>query len=354
MSVERPKPIPTPAAIIALRDAAAVLDVDDLVDLCYATVADELRVSIYLEALRGRAGEKAQVAACLLCFDLAHRGDQRRELELQVLLPALDGLIARDLSGERTAARELAEISTTVERLWNELSSHARSRDMRAVADLSADAGGNFIEVDLFGADDVAELTLGLEDIEIAMDLDDEVFRAFDEQLNKIIPPMPGLLFSADTNADLERLERLRELCTSFAGKLSIAAELLAMTQLFIATHTRALGLFSRRNRRRDMALADGLTALLSLPAPPELAAGWFTAADMPGSDDLAWPKMAEVLLELAAFVGHDVDQHPERYRPELSTDAWTRGVVDAFLADPASARVTPRLTNTSDRRRRR
>ena len=337
----------------ALREATAALDVDDLVDLCYASASDALRVSIYLEGLRGRSGEKAQVAACLLCFDLARRGDERRENELQLLLPTLDELIARDTRGEATVARELAAISVTVAALWAELSSHAMSRDRRMVAELSIDIDEDFIEVDLFDADEFAELALDIEDIELALDLDDEVLRAFDEGLNGLIPPMPGLLFSADTSADLERLERLRELCTSFASKLPVAAELLAMTQLFIATHTRALGFFSRRNRRRDKALTEGLMALLSLPAPPVDGIGWFTASDIPGSDEVAWPKMAEVLLELAAFVGHDVDKNPGRYSADLPTERWAKGVVDAFVADPSSARIQPRLTDRSDRRRR-
>ncbi len=347
----------TPAAIATLREAASALDVEDVVDLCYAFAADELRVSIYLEALRGRPGEKAQVAASLLCFDLARRGDERREAELRMLLPTLDDLVARDARGEITVVKALMASSEAVVALWAELSAHARTRDLRADADVVIEAEAeDFIDVDLFDADEFAELALDLEDIELALDLDDEIFMAFDAGLNQLIPPQPRLLFAADSAEDLERVERLKEHCQSFQGKLPIAGELLAMTHLFTAVHTRALGLFSRRNRRRDKALVDGLTRFLSLSMPPSDAVGWFCATDLPGSDDVAWPKIAEVILELCAFVGHDVDDKGSaaRYAANLDDETWARGIATAFVAHPTSARVQPRLTDAADRRRRR
>lgn len=352
----RRKPQPSAEAIAALRESAAALDVEDLVDLCYATEPDELRVNIYLEALRGRAGEKAQVAACLLCFDLARRGDERKAQELQLLLPTLDALTARDDVGEAPAVRALTGQGEVIEGLWRDLVSHARQRDRRADADaieIDIDDVGGFVEVDLFDADEFAELAVGLAEIELTLDLDDEVFLAFDEGLNKLIPPLPSNLFSAETADDLERLERIREHCQSFAGKLPIAAELLALTQLFVATHTRSHGLFLRRNKKRDRALADGLAALLALPAPPAEGIGWFIGGDLPGSDADAWPRMAEVLLELIRFTGRDVEHDPERHAPTLTADAWARGLADAFVDDATSAKIPPRLHDGGDRRRR-
>jgi len=349
----RRKPQPSAEAIAALREAAAALDVEDL---CYATDPDELRVNIYLEALRGRAGEKAQVAACVLCFDLARRGDERRAQELQLLLPTLDVLIARDDVGEAPSVRALTGQGEIIESLWRDLVSHARQRDRRADADaieIDIDDVGGFVEVDLFDEGEFAELAAGLAEIELTLDLDDEVLAAFDEGLNKLIPPLPSNLFSAATADDLERLDRIKELCQSFAGRLPIAAELLALTQLFVATHTRSHGLFLRRNKKRDRALADGLTALLALPQPPAEGIGWFIGGDLPGSDADAWPRIAEVLLELIRFTGRDIELHPERHRATLSADAWARGLAEAFVDDVSSAKIPPRLHDGGDRRRR-
>ncbi len=356
MEATHRKPQPSAEAIAALREAASALDIEDLVDLCYASEPDDLRVGIYLEALRGRGGEKAQVAACLLCFDLARRGDERRAQELQLLLPTLDVLIARDQAGDAPAVQALTAQGAAIANLWGELVAHARQRDRRVDADaidIDIEEVGGFVEVDLFDEDEFAELAEGLGEIELTLDLDHEVFAAFDEGLTKLIPPLPAYLFSASTADDLDRVERVKELSQSFAGRLPIASELLAFSQLFVATHTRAYGLFLRRNKKRDRTLCDGLTALLALPEPPAEAIGWFTGGDLPGSDADAWPRIAEVLLELARFTAHDVELHPERHGPTLSADAWARGLAEAFIEDASSAKIPPRLNDGRDRRRR-
>ncbi|HEY1100513.1 MAG TPA: hypothetical protein VGF99_16350 [Myxococcota bacterium] len=336
-----------------LRDNAATLDVEDVVDLCYATEPDDLRVAIYLEALRGRGGEKAQLAACLLCFDLARRGDERREAELHLLLPAIDAIIERDLAGEPTAVQVLIDNSMTVVELWTALRDHARYRDKRAPPTVPDFDDLDDIDIDLFDEDEVAELAFDLGEIDLALDLDEEVLAAFDTGLNRLIPPHPSTLFCGDTGGDLERIARLREHAASFADKLPIAADMEVYANLFTATHTRALGIFGRRNKARDKSLAEGLRLLLAMPAPPVMGTTWFEAKDLPGSEPGAWPKIAEVLLDLISFVGTDVDKHPERYGPWLTQREWAAVVSEAFVADARSARIPQRLLEPGDRRRR-
>lgn len=357
MEGQRRKPEPSPAAIAALREAAAALDVEDLVDLCYASDPDPLRVNIYLEGLRGRGGDKAQVAACLLCFDLARRGDDRRLQELQVLLPALDALIERDALGEEPAVRVLTERSAAVATLWSDMARHAIQRDRRADVDgvtADADEVGGFVEIELFDDDDFEMLSVQLQGLEIPLDLEEEIFKAFDEGLSRLMPQLPLPLFASDRSLDLDRLDRLAELCQSFAGRSAYAAGMLAVTGLYVASHTRARGLFMRRNKRRDRALIDGVEAFLALKAPPAEPAAWFEGGDLAGAEPFAWDKMAEVLLELVAFVGHDVQRHPGRYSTGLAQKTWARGVAEAFAADPSSASVPARLKEEGvDRRRR-
>ena len=345
---------PSAQAVASLRENAAALDVDDVVDLCYAKNPDPLRVSIYLEALRGRGGEKAQIAACLLCFDLARRGDERREAELHLLLPSIDRLIQRDLAGEHTAARELIDNSMTIVELWTALRIHARTRDKRVPLPPLPEDDGEAFDIDLFDDVEFAEIEDGLSDLEIALDLDEEVLFAFDSSLNRLIPPPPSTLFCADTGADLERVAKLRELAASFANKLPVAADLEALASIFTATHTRSLGVFGRRNRSRDKALTDGIVALMSLPEPPVTGMGWFEGADLPGAEQGAWPKMAEALLELISFVGSDVDKHPERHGPALSQREWARRIGEAFVADPCSSKIPQRLLEPGEAHRRR
>ncbi|MBM4281220.1 MAG: hypothetical protein FJ137_10850, partial [Deltaproteobacteria bacterium] len=311
-----PGPVaPSEEAIALLRDQARQLDVEDLVDLCYARASESLRTSVYLEALRGRPGEQAQVAACLLCFDLARRGDERREAEVQFLLPTLEHLFASSTEGlPPRSVQGLIDKSVVVADLWQALADHASRRDPRmhdAMPELEVEA---MVELDLFDADEIAELEVGLDDFDVDLIVDDAALAAFDGGLNRLIPPPPAALFSSDNGRDIDRLERLRDHCASYAAPVPAAAGLHAMTQLFLATHTRAVGLFGRRNKRRDRALVEGLTAFLSLPSPPAEAAAWFAASDVPGAEPQAWTKLAELLLDVAAQVGAEGErQHGGR-----------------------------------------
>ncbi len=357
---------PSEEAIALLREQARQLDVEDLVDLCYARASEALRTSVYLEALRGRPGEQAQVAACLLCFDLARRGDERREAEVQFLLPTLEHLFSSSTPSEAPrAVRALIEKSAVVGELWGALVDHAARRDPRTKEALPEIETGPVVELDLFDASEIAELEDGVYDFDIDLAVDDEALAAFDEGLVKLVPPQPGVLFSSDSGSDLERLEKLRDHCWSFAARVPVAAELHAMTLLFLSTHTRAVGLFGRRNKRRDRALIDGLTAFLSLPAPPSEAAAWFASSDLPGAEDHAWSKIAELLIDVASMVGEDAEgQHegrpaaagrsPRAPRDTRSADRWAADVAAEYLADTRSARIPQRLAEGGERRRRR
>jgi hypothetical protein len=357
---------PSAEAIALLREQARQLDVEDLVDLCYARASEPLRTSIYLEALRGRPGEQAQVAACLLCFDLARRGDERREAEVQFLLPTLEHLFATSTTMEPPrAVCALLDKSAAIGELWTALVDHAARRDPRMSEALPELDVGPVIELDLFDASEIADLEGGFLDIDFELAVDEEALAAFDEGFVKLVPPRPGLLFSSDSGSDLERLEKLRDHCQSFAARVPVAAELHAMTLLFLATHTRAVGLFGRRNKRRDRALGDGLTAFLSLPSPPAEAAAWFAQSDLPGAEEHAWSKIAELLLDVAAMVGADGDlRHdgrpaavgpsPRTPRDTRSADAWAAATADVYQADQRSARIPARLDEHGERRRRR
>jgi hypothetical protein len=357
---------PSEQAIMLLREQARQLDVEDLVDLCYARGAEPQRTSVYLEALRGRPGELAHVAACLLCFDLARRGDERREAEIQFLLPTLEPLFSSSQAGSVPGAvQTLAQKSAVVAELWQALIEHAARRDPRMNDTLPVIEARPVVELDLFDADEIAALEDGLDEIEVDFEYDEAALAAFDEGLNRLIPAPPAALFSLESGGDVDRLERLRDHCASYAARVPQAAGLHAVTQLFLATHLRAAGLFGRRNKHRDRALVDGITAFLSLPAPPMSAAAWFAPSDVPGADEYAWTRIAELLLDVSAQTG----AHAERANggrpaaagpsPQLPPDtrraeAWAADVAAAYQADPRSARIAQRLADGNERRRRR
>jgi hypothetical protein len=328
---------------------AAALDVEDIVDLCCAPMGDRkhnpARVAIYLEALRQKSGEKAQLGACLLCFDLARHGDASRDVEIHLLLPVIAALAADDPRG---LVQSLTEKSEAVLSLWTELCAQAVNRDTRGTSLVPETDDDLEIEVvDFFSDEDMADIGAVIDDLASvgASEDDDELFLVFDAAVNRHWSP-GNLLFSAETGADVDRLERVREAAQSFAASVPVARQMQALTGLFLATHTRALGLFGRRNKRRDAALKDALLTFCNLDAPPGDVAAWFVpGGDVVGAVPHAWEKMAEVLLDFAGFVGNAC---------EGGEGAVNVGdLVSAYLADGRSARPPPVLAAAGQRRRR-
>ena len=98
----------------------------------------------------------------------------------------------------------------------------------------------------------------------------------------------------------------------------------------------------------------DGVAALLALPEPPAQAAAWFARTDLPGAEEHAWEKIAELLIDVAAYVAPEIPEDPRGPRDPRSADAWAEAVADDYAADPRSARVPTVLAEADERRRRR
>lgn len=343
---------PSEAAIALLQEQARQLDVEDLVDLCFAKQGDPLRTTIYLEALHGRPGEQAQVAACLLCFELARAGDERREAEVQVLLPTLEPLFQSESLGRRAPLVDrLIGHAPRAEELWVALVEHAKQLDPRLRDSLPDLDVQDEYSLEIFDAEEVAELSVELEDLEVSVEDDVEARSSFERVFERLAPERGEFLFSAANGRDLDRLERLRAECGSYSESVPLAAELEAMTLLFLATHTRAQGLFGRRNKRRDRALTAGIEAFLELPAPPVFATAWFASSDMPSAEAHAWDKIAELLVDVAAFLGTTRGETPTHGTPAPATRPT---VGEEYALAPRSLRVPQILAAGDERRRRR
>lgn len=341
------RPAPSEEARARLREEAAALDVEDIVDLCCsAKQHDSLRVSIYLEALRKKSGEKAQLGACLLCFDLARNGDERRDVEVQLLLPVVEELGKTDPRG---LVKSLTDKGAAVAALWSDLLLLAQRRDLRTTSLVpSLDDDDVAIDVDLFGDDDFVDLDKALEGVLDATFVDAEAQDAFDLAFDQQWPP-GSLMFSAESGADLDRLEKVQETARSWSANVPMAAELQALNALFVATHTRALGLFGRRNKKRDAALREALLAFVNLPSPPSSTAAWFIpGGDVPGAVPYAWDKMAELLLDFAGHVGRSVEDGAN-----VDAADFVEFTVDDYLKQPSSSSVPPVLAPPGQRRRR-
>ena len=74
-----------------LADIEALPD-DELLALAYSFSQSDARLRLYLQLFRARTGERAQLAACLLCFDLAQRGDAAMAAQFGFLRGTLQAL----------------------------------------------------------------------------------------------------------------------------------------------------------------------------------------------------------------------------------------------------------------------
>lgn len=350
--------LPSLGAIAQLRELARALDVEDLVDLCYARAPDNLRISIYADSLRGRAGDQAQVASCLLLFDLARRGDACSEMELALLMPVIDELIEAEelrMVGRVSALSRLVDSSAAAAELWLALSKHAQHRDRRAAA-TPAPPAIEAIEFDLFDDEELAELCEVVPSFDVDFEFDlgssvnDDYVKAFAAAVDRLVPEPPLLLFASDTRSDLERAEALRDVGESFGVHVRSAREIAPLAGLFLSSHTRGRGFFGRRNKDRDAVLHKALTAFLLIAEPPAEGASWFGTSDVIPVDPEAWPKMAEILIDFSSWLGN----RPDAATAEANDVASVEALVNSYISDPRSAAIKPVLAGAGHERRRR
>lgn len=169
MSPLPPAPPPSPPsppaggglAREALVAGLEALDTPEVLALCQRFSRQTERLALYLEVLRRRTGSRAQLAAALVCFDLARQGAPAAQRELTALLPTLREL-ARDV---RLVGTLLGEDPYLV-RLWDDVVETLVQADPReGLAELEAEleaaaraasGTGGLPELELLSAEELA------------------------------------------------------------------------------------------------------------------------------------------------------------------------------------------------------
>lgn len=343
---------PSADAVAALKDAASALDVEELLALCYAFQKDPVRLVVYLDVLRGKGGQKAQAAACLLCFDLARRGEASFEGEFLALVPVMRGFA--EAEGGPEGMQALLGENAYLRQLWSELEQLLAAMDPRwdhGGADVVVDLDQDALEIELLDEEDLLEVDLALDDVAPRPgQLDQrwhealERFFGVDVGIRSMFQKNGTALsvfgFFAESKGDLARVEALRDHARSYAAAVPDAAALLPLVELFLASHTRAKNLFGRRSRARDATLAAALHHFTALERPPENGA-WL---EPPTSTPASWEKVAEILLDYIAWLG--TVEHPQQLTPAQLAAAY----VNADRPQPPP----PRLAREGAPRRRR
>jgi hypothetical protein len=349
-----PRRAPSKAAVRALVESASKLDVEEILDLCFSFANDPLRLTVYLDVLRGKGGPKSQAAASLVCFDLARQGDNLAETEFLSLVPVMLDYTsqAADDDGRRPIDRLIGD-NAYLRGLLTDLEKRLAALDPRLGAgsvDELVIEDAAVLEIDLLGSEDFEDI--GFDDLEVLLDDAEAMEASWQAALDRFIGPLalavagPGesIGFTAETKAAMAHVERLRDEALSHQEHARGARSLLPLTELFLASHIRAKNLFGRRNKGRDHVLRSGLAHFTDLASPPGDMIAWLSS---PTAVPHAWEKVAEILLDYIAFLG---SLPPGSAPPQMPAE----GFADAYLAAERPQPPPPRLLPEGSTRRRR
>ncbi|MBS2029956.1 MAG: hypothetical protein JST54_18790 [Deltaproteobacteria bacterium] len=338
------KPSPTKSADELARDQLVrelrALETPELLALCLRGRNRLDRLRLYLSLLRGRAGARAQLASCLVCFDLARQGDDVAQKEFFALAPTIEEL-ARD--GKMVS--DLVAHDAYLERTWNECLTALENSDQRELdAPLSIDESAPIGELDLLS--DV-ELELDLE-LEVLPQAEDPIHveRAKFEFANILARQLGqdsehgifgGTGFETGSSRELDRLQGFLDQAISYSDMVTTARGMASLGHLFLATSLRMKSLFGKRNPRRAQALRTGLLRLPADVTSIEHAAAIFELEG--GNAMVAFEKVVELVLDYLAYC------HQQRKDPRAAV------TVDSYVE---SERTPQPVLLTGESRRRR
>lgn len=300
------KPPPLPAPVVdreSLRHELRALETSELLALGARLRRSPERLSLYLSILRERSGNRAQLAACLVCYDLARLGHPTAQREFYALIPTI-----RSLSSDPVLVAELAGNDPYLLSLWEGCET-AIARD-----DPRDEAGTLDASTPIVGEFDL------LSDLDMGSELQAELSRLADRarqeehatafarltasQLgydleNDVMPTVSGL--STATSGQLERLENFLRHAGAYASSVPLAQGLACLGQLFLAGHLRRHRFFGKPNPRRLEALRAGLTALPA-EGPGPLAEAAALIEEEGERVMEGFQKAAEILLDFLRF----------------------------------------------------
>jgi hypothetical protein len=291
-----------------LRDEVSALGVAEILALCYAFQHKVERLFLYLDVLRRRGGERAQFAACLICFDLARQGDEGFQKEFAFLA---DTMI--ELGRKADLVHALVGDDPYLSFLWELCQAHLAEMDPRFEAEQMSAEATEFATVDLLSDDDFDETP----DFAIAVE-DASLWQRFDQAVEDFLGGEVGVPvydpdagFRVSNSRDVGRVEQfLREL-DSLRDLIPMSRGFRALVLLFYGTHMRSRKLFGAVNQRKQQLLREGLREFVdSGPQVWEIAGVLGPLHSTPA----VWDKISDVLIDFAAWMARNSGGEPEEY----------------------------------------
>lgn len=276
-----------------LRQEVASLAEDELLALCYAFKGKTARLRLYIDVLRSRGGQRAQFAACLICFDLARQGDPSFQREFLFLADTI-----RALSKNAGLVDALLGGDDYLTFIWDLCQAALAEMDpleaAGAVEPLTAARSASVAEIDLLGDAD-------FQDFGVATD-DTTLWRRFDDAVESFLGGVVGLPvyergagFRMANSKDVERIEAFLTRLESLRDAVPPARGFRALVLIFYGTQLRSRGLFGAANPRKQQLLRDGLREFVASGLDVWDIAG--VLGPMHAGPDV-WERIAEVILD--------------------------------------------------------
>lgn len=295
-----------------LRLEIAGLADDEILALCYALKGRLPRLKLYLDILRKRGGERAQFAACLICFDLARQGDALMQQEFTFLSTSMQALaqkpaLVTSLIGDDPYLSFIWELCQGALEAMAQ-PGHSSSAGVEALPQLS-DLQADVPRIDLLQDSDFDNFELGAD----ARSL----WRQYDEAVETFLGGVPGVPIY-DINAGFrweaphaqDRAQKFAESLSSLRDLVPPARGFRALVLLYMGTHLRSRSLFGTRNNRRQELLREGLTEFAASAEAVASIAG--VLGPMHADDDI-WSKIADAVLHSAQWLAQGSVKAPRR-----------------------------------------
>jgi hypothetical protein len=286
-----------------LQQSLLVLDVDEILALCYTFQAKPARLRDYMNVLRKRGGERAQFSSCLICFDLARQGDESAQQEFHILADTM-----RQLGERENLVENLVSGDQYLTFIWELCQAQIEELDPRFAADVvTMDTGQEMRgSLDLLGDDDFEDLGFFQAD-------DSTLWRQFDEAVETFLGGEVGVPvydpdsgFRLHSSRDSERLERFLQELESLRQLVPPSRGFRTLALLFYGTHMSTRSLFGTLNKRKEALLRDGIAEFV------ESASEVWDIAGVMGplhAEPGAWEKMADVMLDYTRWFSQQTDK---------------------------------------------
>ena len=246
-----------PAVLDSWRAEVLQLEAREILQICYGLEPFEERLWLYLNELRRRSSPQAQLASCILSYDLARRNNERARREFAYLAATM-----RELARDKVLVDNLLGDDSYLRELWGLVRSHLLHWDPRLPAESlePVPVKVGFLpllsDADFFDEGLQENFDKSQKDGNYRLQLALNTFLGCDPTI-PYVDPNSG--FKMATSADIERVEAFLKEIASLEKNSPQARGFKVLVLFFYGTHLRSQDIFGGINERKEVLLKDAL-----------------------------------------------------------------------------------------------